>query len=149
MATQMCETVKEQIVISSAIKDLYENENRNAIIDNEHIRVLKPKEELFLAKLIAFSEANWKGSNFKLSKLCKALGHSTSQTYRKIKLLTGKAPNTFMREFRLFKALDLLHRQQGNISEIAFETGFNSPAYFTKCFYDAFGILPSKYIQLF
>jgi len=149
LATQMCEIVKEQLVISSAIKELYENENRNAIIDNELIRTLKPKEEQFLSKLVAFSEANWKGPNLNLSNLCKSLGHSTSQMYRKIKKLTGKAPNTFMREFRLFKALDLLHRQQGNISEIAFETGFNSPAYFTKCFYDAFGILPSKYIQLF
>ncbi|MGB5377689.1 nickel-binding protein [Muriicola sp.] len=149
LATQMCEIVKEQLVISSEIKHLYENENRNAIIDKEHIRVLKPKEEHFLSELIAFSEANWNGPNFKLSNLCKAVGHSTSQTYRKIKKLTGKAPNTFMREFRLNKALDLLHRQQGNISEIAFETGFNSPTYFTKCFNDAFGILPSKYIQLF
>jgi AraC-like DNA-binding protein len=149
LSTQMCEIIKEPLVISYTIKDLYENENRNAIIDKEHIRVLKPKEEQFLSKLVAFSEANWKGSNFKLSNLCKALGHSTSQTYRKIKKLTGKAPNTFMREFRLNKALDLLHQQKGNISEIAFETGFNSPAYFTKCFYDTFGILPSKYIHLF
>jgi AraC-like DNA-binding protein len=61
--------------------------------------------------------------------------------------LTGKSPNTFIRDYRLNKALKLLHDQKGNISEIAFETGFNSLAYFSKCFKNKFDILPSKYIQ--
>lgn len=149
LATRMCEIVKDQIVISSAIKDLYENENRNAVIDEEHIRVLKPKEEQFLTKLVSFAEKHWKGPDFTIDNLCKVLGHSTSQTYRKVKKLTGKSPNAFLREFRLNKALDLLHRQTGNISEVAYETGFSSPAYFTRCFSETFGILPSKYIKLF
>jgi len=149
MATQMCELMEDQLVISSAVKALYENENRNAIIDNALIRTLKPKEELFLTQLVAFCEVYWNTSDFNLKQMSKELGHSTSQVYRKIKNLTGKAPNAFMREYRLHKALDLLHRQQGNISEIAFETGFNSAAYFTKCFYDKYGILPSKYTQLY
>jgi len=61
--------------------------------------------------------------------------------------LTDKSPNNFIKDFRLHKALKQLHEQEGNISEIAYECGFNSPAYFSKCFMDKFGILPSKYIQ--
>jgi AraC-like DNA-binding protein len=80
--------------------------------------------------------------------MSKSLGNSTSQIYRKLKKLTGKAPSVFMREYRLHKALELIHQQKGNISEIAFETGFNSAGYFAKCFHDKYGILPSKYARL-
>ena len=33
----------------------------------------------------------------------------------------------------------------GNISEVAYATGFSSPKYFTKCFKDEFGITPTEY----
>jgi len=148
MATQMCEIIQGQIVITSAIKALYENENRNAIIDDALIRTLTPKEVLFVTQLNELCERSWNKSNFNVAFISKELGHSKSQLYRKIKRLTGKSPITFIREFRLHKALDLIHNQQGNISEIAFETGFNSPAYFSKSFQDIFGILPSKYAQM-
>ncbi|MBT8264629.1 MAG: DUF4242 domain-containing protein [Eudoraea sp.] len=148
MATQMCEIIEGQIVITSAIKALYENENRNAIIDDALIRTLTPQEILFVKQLNELCERFWNTSDFNVAFLSKELGHSKSQFYRKIKRLTGKSPITFIREFRLHKALDLIHNQQGNISEIAFETGFNSPAYFSKSFSDIFGILPSKYAQM-
>jgi AraC-like DNA-binding protein len=85
--------------------------------------------------------------NFNISQFSAALGCSKSQLYRKLMTLTGQSPNRFLREFRLHKALQLLYKQQGNISEIAFESGFNSAAYFSSCFRDKYGILPSRYIQ--
>ncbi len=149
IATQMCELVEGQIVISPSVKSLYENENRNAVIDDKLIRTLTPKEVLFVTKLVEFCELTWNKSNFNILTLSKELGHSKSQLYRKIKKLTGKSPITFIREYRLHKALELIHNQQGNISEIAFESGFNSPAYFSKSFFEKFRILPSKYAQMY
>ena len=148
IATQMCEVVQGQIIISSAVKALYEIENSHARIDKELIRTLNPQEEQLLMKLIDYCEKSWKKHKFDVGTFSSELGFSKSQLYRKLKQLTGKSPNNFIREYRLHKALDLLHDQFGNISEIAFETGFNSPAYFTKCFGEKFGILPSKYAQL-
>lgn len=147
LATRMCDIVKEQLVITNEVKLLYESENRNATIDDKMIKILNPVEEKFLTQLIDFMEDTWNKSNTNVSDFSKALGLSKSQLYRKLTHLTGQSPNTFLKEFRLHKALDLLHKQQGNISEIAFETGFNSAAYFSKCFLDKYGILPSKYIQ--
>jgi len=147
LATRMCEVIKDEIVISSEIKSLYENENRNAIINKEHIRTLSVSEEKFLTQLIDYIESVWQNTSFSVNELSKALGYSKSQVYRKLTSLTGKSTNNFIREFRLHRALLLLHNQKGNISEIAFETGFNSPAYFSKCFFNTYGILPSKYIQ--
>lgn len=149
LATQMCELIKGQIIITSTLKSLYENENRNAVIDDELIRTLTPKEVLFLTQLVEFCECNWNKSNFNILTLSKELGHSKSQLYRKIKKLTGKSPITFIREYRLHRALELIHDQQGNISEIAFQSGFNSAAYFSKSFLEKFGILPSKYAQMY
>ena len=147
MATRMCEVVDSQIVISSEIKALYESENRNSFINKEHIRTLKPIEETFLNHLMDYVEKIWNDSNFSVEKLNSELGYSKSQVYRKLKTLTGKSPKTFGKDFRLNRALNLLYRQIGNIQEVAYQTGFNSPAYFTKCFFDKFGILPSKYTQ--
>lgn len=149
LATQMCELIHGQIIISPSVKSLYENENRNAVIDDKLIRTLTPKEVSLVTNLVQFCEHNWNKSNFNIFRLSKELGHSKSQLYRKIKKLTGKSPITFIREYRLNKALELIHDQKGNISEIAFESGFNSPAYFSKSFFDKFGILPSKYAQMY
>jgi AraC-like DNA-binding protein len=147
LSTRMCEIVKNKIVISNEIKALYESENRHTYIDKKLIRTLNPKEERFLTELMNFIESIWQNSNFNITEFNKALGYSKSQIYRKLKNLTDKSPNTFIRDYRLDKALKLLHDQKGNISEIAFETGFNSLAYFSKCFKSRFGLLPSKYIQ--
>lgn len=147
LATRMCNIVKEQLVITTEVKLLYESENRNAAIDSKMIKILKPNEEKFLTELIDFVEQTWNKPNFNVNDFSKALGLSKSQLYRKLTKLTGQPPNNFLKEFRLHKALNLLYKQNGNISEIAFETGFNSAAYFSKCFLDKYGMLPSKYIQ--
>lgn len=146
-ARNLCEYVKDPLVVTHDIKVLYENENRNARIDPKQIRILKPKEERFLNALVAFCENSYADERISIPEVGKALGCSKSQLYRRVKGLSGKSPNRFLREFRLQKALELLHRQTGSISEIAYETGFNNPAYFTKCFSEAFGILPSRYVQ--
>jgi len=147
LATRMCEVVKDQVVISSQVKSLYESENRNSFINKERIRTLKPSEEEFLTLLMDFVEKVWDNPSFNVNDFSKELGFSKSQLYRKLVNLTGKSANNFMREFKLHRALNLLHEQKGNISEIAFETGFNSQAYFSKCFFDKYKILPSKYLQ--
>lgn len=145
--TRMCEIINDQLVISSEVNSLFENENRNAGVDKSLVRVLKSSEEKFLTNLMDIIESNWCKPDLNVTKFCRELGMSKSQLYRKLINLTGKSPNNFLRDFRLQNALSLLHNQEGNISEIAFQAGFNSAAYFSKCFLDKYGILPSKYVQ--
>ena len=61
-------------------------------------------------------------------------------------MLVGKSPNIFLRDYRLDKAVVLLEKGNGNISEVAYQTGFSSPAYFSKCFHKKFGIRPSNIV---
>ena len=147
LATRMCEHVKEQIVISPKVKDAYKSENRNSFINREGFRTLKSSEVAFITNLMAYTETIWNNVDFSMPQFAKPLSYSKSQVYRKLLSLTGKSPSLFIRDYRLNKAMRLMHYRKGNISEIAEKSGFNSAAYFSKCFKDRFNILPSKYLQ--
>ncbi len=147
MAERFCDVVDGQIVLSSEVKDLYESENLNISIDAKFVRTLNETDEKFITTLMDYTEREWSNTALNADAFSRDLGYSKSQLYRKIISATGKSPNSFIKEYRLNMALKLLNKQIGNISEIAFNTGFNSPAYFSKCFQEAYGVLPSTYTR--
>ena len=146
-AERLCYNAKGRITVTSEVKDLYESENLNISIDKKYINALHPNDEKFLNLLMDYIEIEWYNTTLNADAFCTDLGYSKSQLYRKMISTTGKSPNSFTREYRLNKSLELLSKQIDNITEIAFKTGFNSPAYFSKCFHEAFGILPSSYTK--
>jgi AraC-like DNA-binding protein len=79
-----------------------------------------------------------------VEKLCRDIGFSRSQLYRKVKAVTGRSPVEFIRDLRLTKALSLIKENRYNLSEVALEIGFNSPSYFSKCFREKFGVKASN-----
>ena len=147
LTTRMCEIVKTDIVISSEVSKMFVNENRNFHLDEKMVRILSPKEEQFMMTLMDYIETIWYKPSIKVEDVSMQLGLSKSQLYRKLKALTNTSPSHFIRDVKLNRSLNLFQKRIDNISEIAFEVGFNSPTYFTKCFYEKFGILPSKYTQ--
>ncbi|MCB0618451.1 MAG: helix-turn-helix transcriptional regulator, partial [Saprospiraceae bacterium] len=117
-------------------------------------RVFKPSEvavtsldEQFLHGVLQAIEQNLDEESFSVVELAQAASMSRSQLHRKLKALTGKSPNELIREMRLQRARELLEKGAGNASEVAFRVGFNSLAYFSKCFSDFFGLLPSEVRQ--
>ena len=70
---------------------------------------------------------------------------SRVQLYKKLLQITGKTPTEFIRIIRLKRAMQFLRESQLNVSEIAYQLGFNNPKYFSKYFKDEFGVLPSVY----
>lgn len=144
LAHRLCRVVPGELTVSAEVRDLYESENQNNAVPGELIRSLDPGEERFLKFFMDFTENAWNKANLKVEDFCTNLGLSKAQLYRKVKSITGHSLNTFVRRYRLERALDLLLKKKGNISEVAFDTGFNSPAYFSKCFYAAYGVLPSE-----
>jgi len=133
------------IILTPEVKDLYESENQNNPINIKGIKPLNSSEMEFLIRLFDYTESIWANSNISASNYNKNLGFSKSKLYRTMMPIIGKSPNSFIKEYRLNKALELLDKQVSNISEIAYQTGFSSPTYFSKCFYEAYGVLPSKY----
>jgi len=120
MAERICDVAKGQIVVSTEVKDLYESENLNVSIDEKFVQALNPTDEKFLVNVMNYTEREWSNTTFNVDDFSRDLGYSKSQLYRKMIAITGKSPNTFIKEYRLNKALILLSKQVDNISEIAF-----------------------------
>lgn len=69
---------------------------------------------------------------------------SRSSLFRKIKAITGKNINEYIRKVRIEKAAYLMKEEDTTISQASFEVGFNSVNYFRKVFKEELGVLPSK-----
>ncbi len=147
MAERLCDAAKGQVVVTSEVRELYESENLNIAIDKKYLNAFDSNDEKFLNMLMDYTEREWRNATLNADDFSKGLGYSKSQLYRKMISITGKSPHSFIKEYRLNKALELLNKKNENISEIAFETGFNTPGYFSKCFQKAYGILPSVYTK--
>lgn len=139
-----------KILVSKEVKALYESENRQITNSdlNQKYFVLNTKDEDFVVDLMEYLEKVWSQSSINVGDFQKNLGYSKSKLYRTMMSLIGMSPNNFLKHFRLSAAIDLLDKQESNISEIAYQTGFSSPTYFSKCFQEVYGILPSTYIKL-
>lgn len=72
------------------------------------------------------------------------MGFERSQFYRKIKALTNYSPVELIRTLRLRRGRHLLMSTDKSVSEIAYETGFSSPSYFSKCYREAYGQTPTE-----
>ncbi|HMB64515.1 MAG TPA: tetratricopeptide repeat protein, partial [Eudoraea sp.] len=108
---------------------------------------LNSMDSIFMEKVTGHLEAEISNSLFGVVELAYAVGLSRSQLFRKIKAITNLTPNEFMRSFRLHRAMDILKQQGGSVSEVAYETGFQNPSYFSKCFQEQFGQSPSAVLR--
>ncbi len=102
-------------------------------------------EDLFLQKLQKTVLENLDDPGLGVEQLSRTAHLSRSQLYRKLKALTGEPPNAFIRKIRLHRAMELLTTTDLNISEIAYDVGFNDPNYFSRAFSNEFGQAPSEY----
>ena len=101
-------------------------------------------ENGFLQKVTEAIEANLGNSSFGAGELAHLIGMSHSSLLRKVRTLTGKSINQFIREIRLKKAWGLLQDESYTVSEVAFRTGFSSPSYFGSVFHEFFGYSPGE-----
>lgn len=74
-------------------------------------------------------------------------GISRVHLYRKLKALTGQSITEFVKKVRLQEALRLIREGKGNVSEIAYQTGFSSVSHFSRSFKNAFGKSPSEFLN--
>lgn len=102
-------------------------------------------DDTFLRKFAEQIEAVYADPEYNVEKLSETLGLSRGHLHRKIKELTGTAPVEFLRTYRLNKATQLLRQNEYTVSEVAYRTGFSSPAYFSKCFKAVYGVTPTEY----
>ena len=102
-------------------------------------------DEKLINHAVKYVEDNIARSDLSVEELSKELGMSRVHLYKKLLAITGKTPIEFIRIIRLKRAAQLLRGSQQNISEIAYQVGFNNPKYFSRYFKEEFGILPSAF----
>ena len=102
-------------------------------------------DDRFLRRFIEQIEQVYTDSEYNVERLSETLGLSRGHLHRKIKELTGITPVEYLRNYRLKQAALLLQQQRYSISEVAYQTGFSSPAYFTKCFKARYEVTPTEY----
>jgi len=79
--------------------------------------------------------------------LAEKAGMSHSTLYKKIKSISGKSINEFIRSVRLKKAAEMLILTDSKINEVANLTGFYDQRYFRQQFSKLFGHTPSEYVK--
>jgi signal transduction histidine kinase/ligand-binding sensor domain-containing protein/DNA-binding response OmpR family regulator len=102
-------------------------------------------DEKFVQNVLKIIEENVSNADFSVEDLSRALFMSRSAVYKKLFILTGKTPIEYIRIVRLEKAARLLQKTNKTVAEVAYETGFNNPKYFSRYFKAQFGVLPSTY----
>lgn len=147
MADRLCFINKNNIVITAEVKKAFVTENMDSSYNNDELYSLESIDEHFFNELLNFIEDEWQNVDLKVNDFSSSLGMSKTLIYKKMISLLGQSPNEFIREYRLNRALEAMNQKMKNISEIAFETGFNNASYFSKCFQRRFDLLPSDYIK--
>ncbi|MCM1503920.1 MAG: response regulator [Muribaculum sp.] len=108
------------------------------------------RDKKFMDQVMAVVRDNYKNSYFEVGDFAEALGISRSLLNKKLQSLVGQSAGQLMRSYRMNLARELLVRNRRtrtmNISEIAYEVGFNDSKYFTRCFTKQFGEPPSAFM---
>ena len=107
--------------------------------------VSKKIDRKFLNEFAAIVENNISNENFTVENICREIGISRVQLYRKLKALLGMNVNDYILNVRLQKSKYLLTNEDITISEIAFKVGFSSQAYFSTVFKSKFSCTPSEF----
>ena len=101
----------------------------------------------FVLRAIALVEQNLDTPGYNVEQLAADLCMERTGLYRRLTALLDQTPTLFMRRIRMERAARLLREGRLSISEIAEQTGFQSPGYFSRLFQEAYGEKPSDYAQ--
>ena len=102
----------------------------------------RSQDTIFAETLNAAIVRRMSDPNLKMDDLGDEVGLSRVQLYRKVKAITGLTPVELLRKMRLQQGYVLLATTTKTVQEIAYEVGFGTPGYFSKCFRQQYGKNP-------
>lgn len=126
------------------LHDIFDNPGDCKSPQTDQLPPPRSQDMLFAEQLNEAIRKHISNPNLKMDDLGEELGLSRVQLYRKVKAITGQTPVELLRQMRLQRAYALLGSTTKTVAEIAFEVGFNTPGYFSKCFKEQYGKLPME-----
>ncbi len=129
------------------IKELWLKQDAPASPAPAREETQKPGKDLdseFYNRFLKIFTEEMGNSELGIDEIASRMGLERTQLYRKIKALTNFSPVELIRNLRLKQGRHLVKTTEKSVSEIAYETGFSTPAYFTRCYREAFGETPTE-----
>lgn len=121
------------------------------ILSQQESRPAETRDEKFVTKALNTVREMYKDPDLDVTAFCSAMGMSKTLLNNRLQETLGQSIGQFIRTYRLSIAREMLlnnsETHSMNISEIAYEVGFNDPKYFTRCFSKEFGVAPSSYAE--
>lgn len=106
-------------------------------------------DKVLVEKFRKLVDENLTSDKLNIAFLCNQLGMSQTTFFRRLKSVLNVSPNDYIRMARIEHAASVLLKVENvRISDVAYELGFSSPSYFTRCFIQHFGMSPKDYIAL-
>lgn len=121
------------------LREKYSSSPSEPITEIAHTTVDKE----FLERMQKLIEKNFSNPDLNVNFLAEQMCISRSRLFAKIKTLAGMSPNEMIQVVRLKKAAQLLAEGNMMVSEVCYAVGFNSPSYFSKCYFKQFGVRPT------
>jgi len=147
-ARELLTRIKNLLELRQALRERFlkdaERIGLSALIDLPEAGI-SSMEQKFLQKAIGIINKNLSDPEFTVKRFCADMAMSNMQLHRKLVAVTGQTANRLIRSYRLNHAAKLLEKKAGNVTEVAFEVGFNNLSWFSKCFQEQFGMPPSEY----
>jgi AraC-like DNA-binding protein len=109
----------------------------------------KGENKIVFGKLEKIIETNIHNQSFDFDNFAKLMNMSKSTLHRKVSEISGLSPCKLINQERISRAMILLKEDDLNISEIAYQVGFNDAKYFSRCFKSQTGMIPKEYRDQF
>ncbi len=100
------------------------------------------KDDDFFSRITHCIQHHLNEPEFNADIIAEEVGMSKASLYKKVKTITSLTPHGLIKQYRLKKAADLLRNSDLSVSEVIYETGFNSRSYFYKSFNEMFHCNP-------
>lgn len=114
-------------------------------VEELHVKE-ESRDKTFITNAVNLMKEHYADAEYNLERFVRDMGYSKTLVNKKMQDLTGQPIGQFMKNYRLNVAQRIIQESAGdiNVSEVAYAVGFNDPKYFTKCFKEFFGYLPSS-----
>jgi signal transduction histidine kinase/ligand-binding sensor domain-containing protein/DNA-binding response OmpR family regulator len=147
----------DEELLKAVLKNLNDKKNKTQVsfaekMDTSVLNISnESQDKKFLDKALEVLKNNYTNPEFDVTEFIDAMAISRSLLHKKLTNLAGQSASRFIRTYRLNMAKEILKKNREshsmNISEVAYQVGFNDPKYFTRCFTRHFGIQPSAFMD--
>jgi len=135
---------------SETVFEFTDQNNQQQETESENLSIVEINtqrlQQEFIDQLNQKIEVVYMEADLSVSDIASSVNMGERQFYRKLRSIVDMTPNEYLRRFRLEKSKEIL-RAGKSASYTAFEVGFSSQNYFSKCFKAQYNMTPTQFVN--